>query len=194
MPEKKGDHSLAKGVIATILPLPSKIKIEIRLKNHELFKIVLHILVAWARIEETHQKPRVSFTPWAILRNWFWASSFAGISPRYSSSPCKSIPWGIRSFNVHSGSTEVPHPYIIPSMQEANAAVSFSPPSWADMKAVSVSETLLALTNTSLLGRTKTLPTSHFAQRSMEPSCAAALHWLQMWARNGYTLLLDTRK
>lgn len=144
MPEKKGDHSPAKGVIATILPLPSKIKIEIRLKNHELFKIVLHILVAWGRTEETDQKLTVSFTPWAILRNWFWASSFAGISPRYSSLPCKSIPWAIRSFNVHSGSTEVPHPYITPSIQEVNAAVSFCP-SWADTKAVSVSETLFAL-------------------------------------------------
>lgn len=53
MPEKKGDHSVAEQRIASILPLPSKIKIEIGLKNHELFKIVLHILVAGGGREET---------------------------------------------------------------------------------------------------------------------------------------------
>lgn len=62
MPEKKGDHSAAEQRIASILPLPSKIKIEIRLKNHELFKIVLHILVAGGGRKVTDQNPTVLFT------------------------------------------------------------------------------------------------------------------------------------
>lgn len=69
MPEKKGDHSEAEQRIASILPLPSKIKIEIGLKNHELFKIVLHILVAGGGREETDQKPTVLSTALAVLRN-----------------------------------------------------------------------------------------------------------------------------
>lgn len=68
MPEKKGDHSVAEQRIASILPLPSQIKIEIGLKNHELFKIVLHILVAGGGREVRDQKPTVS-TALAALRN-----------------------------------------------------------------------------------------------------------------------------
>lgn len=59
---EEGDHSQAKWIIASILPLPSEVKIEIRLENHELFKIVLHILVASGRTEGTDQKPTAMST------------------------------------------------------------------------------------------------------------------------------------
>lgn len=70
MPEKKGDHSVAEQRIASILPLPSKIKIEIGLKNHELFKIVLHILVAGGGRKVRDQKPTVLSTALAVLKSW----------------------------------------------------------------------------------------------------------------------------
>lgn len=44
------------------------------------------------------------------------------------------------------------------------------------------------------LQRGKTLTMPHSAQRSVEPFCTAAFHRPQTWARNGYALLLNTRK
>lgn len=126
MPEKKGDHSLAKWIIASILPLPSKIKIEIRLKNHELFKIVLHILVAlrqnWRNRPKAHSTVHCLSCIKKLILSCYLCRHLS-----YSSPSCKSIPSAISSFNFHSSSREVPHPYIIPSMWEVNAAVCFSP-------------------------------------------------------------------
>lgn len=162
MPEKKGDHSVAEQRIASILPLPSQIKIEIGLKNHELFKIVLHILVAGGGREVRDQKPTVS-TALAVLRNWSWAYSSARIYPVTSPSSFRSIP------SVHSSPSPIHH-----SLYAGSKCSSFF--SLLEAKAVSVSETC------SLFPIPSWQRGAHGALRGEELFCTAAFHRLQTWA------------
>lgn len=167
MPEKKGDRSVAEQRIASILPLPSKIKIEIGLKNHELFKIVLHILGAGGGREETDQKPTVS-TALAVVRNWSWASSFVRIYPVTSSSPCKSIP------SVHSSPSPIYH-----SLYAGSKCSRFFLPFKTEAKAVSVSETFFLFPIPSWQ---RGEHWAHSPQRGEEVFYTAVFHRLQTWA------------